>query len=104
MIPEIAISIQRIRIGWATNSNSAHSIIFWGPVLPPEDVLFKGTGNIFGWCNFVLAIPSAKPEYFCSAVVDTLKSPCDNSNVDDKHNDIESAVDTLLYHWSKEEK
>lgn len=58
------IKILSARIGFATNSSSAHSMIILnkGDTLPPEEG--PDYGNNFGWDNFVLTSKRQKGLYF----------------------------------------
>lgn len=62
------MNIFSIREGFATNSSSSHSVVFWPENEPiPHD---KDVDGEFGWSNFTASSPYAKKKYFYQ----TLKS------------------------------
>lgn len=67
---EISMKITNIRLGFATNSSSSHSII----ILPSNDHTYSDTneGFDFGWQNFVCSEPDSKLRYLVAQMYNGL--------------------------------
>ena len=63
--------VHNIRLGFATNSSSSHSIVFW-----PEDLPIPPTDEFhqFGWENFTVSDREGKRNYLAYQLFESIRS------------------------------
>lgn len=61
--------ILNLRLGFACNSSSSHSVVIFDPAIRPKHDSGLDTDTDFGWGNFTLASKTAKRRYAFSAMM-----------------------------------
>lgn len=85
------MKITNIRLGFATNSSSSHSIVLLPEGYTSKDFKYVPTDGLeFGWDNFVLSTPESKTEYIAAAFFESLQQ-----SKETKENTIDIIYDTI---------
>jgi len=88
--------IHNVRLGFATNSSSAHSIVIWPTDDIPEQNYFIDINSEFGREKFVLSSEFFKLDYLSQMLAETLKS----QEIDDDL--IIPIIESWIGHYDKE--
>lgn len=76
------MKIDNLRLGFATNSSSKHSVIIFQDGHDHKDDLIETRGEMYGWEKFVLAGKESKKRYLAQQLNETLKENFNQNVVD----------------------